>query len=97
MEISWYDLCENPKADEALPFGGAFSFPELNMTTKVRITHLDSIDKVEAVIMNKGSLSEDGVAPDSVQSVVPLHGKGDEHEVYVYSSQYVVIREVTSG
>jgi hypothetical protein len=64
------------------------------MTTKVRITHLDTAYKVEAVIMNKGAVSEVGSAPDTIQSVVPLDGKGDEHEVYLHSGQYVVVREV---
>lgn len=54
------------------------------MTTKVRITHLDSIDPVKVVVKD-----QDGKVVDQV----PLPAKGDEFEMYVYGGRTIEVVE----
>lgn len=56
------------------------------MTTKVRITHLDSIDPVKVLVKDQ--------AGNTVEQVALL-SKGDEHEMHVYSGRTLEVVEGT--
>ena len=62
------------------------------MTTQIRIQHLDSVNTVEILVVDKANPPSPDTK-DTIRQNVTLAAKGDEFAVFVHSDTYILVRE----